>query len=151
MWVFAALIIISIILLNEAFSTRGKEGMFFAFLGAAILLCTLAIGGLRMTRSGPSSQAAHATNFSALAGAFTGLIFGGFFGAFSGFGRIVIAILNPELPERDFGRSFGATGGGLLGAFFLAIAGSVLRQWLIPSQTCIPADQQAEETPLSTQ
>ena len=117
MWVFAALIIISIILLNEAFSTRGKEGMFFAFLGAAILLCTLTISGLRMTRSGPSSQAAHATSFSALAGAFTGLIFGGFFGAFSGFGRIVIAILNPELPERDFGRSFGATGGGLLGAF----------------------------------
>lgn len=151
MWVFAALIIISIVLLIEAFSTRGKEGVFFFFLGAATLLCTLTIGGLRVNRSRSSSQAAHAPDFSALAGAFAGLMLGGVAGAFSGFGRIVIAIFNPDLPEQDFGESFGAIGGGLLGAFFLAIAGGVLRQWLRRSQTHIPADQQAEEPPLSTQ
>ena len=37
-------------------------------------------------------------------------------GASRRFGKLVIAIFNPDLPERDFGTFFGATGGVVLGA-----------------------------------
>jgi uncharacterized membrane protein YeaQ/YmgE (transglycosylase-associated protein family) len=55
-------------------------------------------------------------NTPALIGALIGSVAGGVIGAYSGFGRIMIAIFNPDLMERDFGMSFGAIGGVFLGA-----------------------------------
>jgi len=49
-------------------------------------------------------------------------------GARSGFGRVMISIFNPELPEQDFGALFGAVGGGILGAF---AASQTARSWTI--------------------
>ncbi|MEO1997872.1 MAG: hypothetical protein ABGZ17_21640 [Planctomycetaceae bacterium] len=61
-------------------------------------------------------------NTPALLGALIGAVAGGVIGAYSGFGRIMIAIFNPDLMERDFGMSFGAIGGVFLGA----VAGACL-------------------------
>ncbi len=56
------------------------------------------------------------TNYLAILGALLGAICGGVIGTLSRFGRLMIAIFNPDLPERDFGTFFGATGGIVLGA-----------------------------------
>jgi len=44
---FVALLAIALGMIAWAFSTTGKEGMFVFCLGSAILLCTLAVVGLR--------------------------------------------------------------------------------------------------------
>ena len=114
--VFVASLCVATALLAWAFSTRGKEGMHIFFLGSVLLLCTLAVGWLRLvTRKTPT------TKKSAIFGAFAGLFLGGMVGAKSGFGRVMISIFNPELPVQDFGASFGGMGGGILGAFVLAL------------------------------
>ena len=66
------------------------------------------------------------TDHDAIAGAFVGTICGGLVGAYSGFGRVMISIFNPDLPERDWGTFFGATGGIFLGALFGACAASAV-------------------------
>ena len=53
------------------------------------------------------------TDNLAIIGALLGAICGGVIGVLSGFGRLMISILNPDLLERDFGASFGAYGGYL--------------------------------------
>ena len=58
------------------------------------------------------------TNYLAIPGALLGAICGGVIGALGGFGRLMISIFNPDLPERDFRVFFGATGGIILGALF---------------------------------
>ncbi|MGB1927019.1 MAG: hypothetical protein ACPHL6_10835 [Rubripirellula sp.] len=73
------------------------------------------------------------TDHHAIIGALLGTIIGGFMGSSSGLGKTMIAVFNPDLPERDWGAFFGATGGIILGAFFgacLASAiGLLLRLW----------------------
>ena len=59
---------------------------------------------------------ASATNYLAILGALLGAIVGGVIGALSDFGGLMISIFNQDLPERDFGAFFGATGGIVLGA-----------------------------------
>ena len=56
---FLILICISIALLAWAFSTRDKEGLALFFFGAAILLCTLVVGGLRLARAAWSKRQGH--------------------------------------------------------------------------------------------
>ncbi|MCH2202237.1 MAG: hypothetical protein MK102_09715 [Fuerstiella sp.] len=58
------------------------------------------------------------TNNLAILGALLGAICGGVIGALSSFGRLMISIFNPSLPERDFQTLFGAIGGTFLGALF---------------------------------
>jgi len=59
---------------------------------------------------------ASTTDYLAILGALLGAICGGVIGALSGFGGLMISIFNQDLPERDFGAFFGATGGIILGA-----------------------------------
>ena len=66
------------------------------------------------------------TDNLAIIGALLGAICGGVIGVLSGFGRLMISILNPDLLERDFGASFGAYGGIFLGACFGACLASSL-------------------------
>ena len=59
------------------------------------------------------------TNTLAVIGALLGAICGGVIGArLSVFRRLMISIFNPDIPERDVGTFFGATGGVVLGALF---------------------------------
>ena len=127
--VFIALLCVASVLLLRAFSTHEKEGELFFFLGAALLLCTLAVGGTRLvTRKTPT------TNSSAILGAIMGLFLGGVVGVKTGFGRVMISVFNPDLPERDFGTSFGAIGGGILGAFFLALMSRILQMLFVRTE-----------------
>ena len=90
--------------------------MLIFFLVAALLLCTVAVGGTRLVTGKTST-----TNELGILGATIGLFSGGMVGEKIGFGRVMISIFNPDLPERDFVTSFGAIGGGILNAFFLAL------------------------------
>lgn len=45
---FLFLLCVASALLAWAFSNHGKEGAAIFFLGAALLLCTLAVGGIRL-------------------------------------------------------------------------------------------------------
>ncbi|MCP4169743.1 MAG: hypothetical protein GY758_03100 [Fuerstiella sp.] len=114
--VFVVSLCVATALLVCAFNTRGKEGMLSFFLGAALLFCTLALSGLRLVVRKTSE-----TNKFVNLGAFMGLFLGGTFGAKSGFGGAMISIFNPELPIQEFGALLGALGGGVLGAFVLAL------------------------------
>lgn len=97
--------------------TRGKEGMYFFFMGAVMLLSGLAIAVIR--RGNPKSPP---DNRQAIAGATFGAIAGGSIGYnFPPLGRMIISTFNPELPERDFAAGLGAIGGTLLGAIVGAI------------------------------
>jgi hypothetical protein len=139
--VFIALLCVASVLLLRAFSTREKEGELFFFLGAALLLCTLAVGGTRLvTRKTPT------TNSSAILGAIIGLFLGGVVGVKTGFGRVMISVFNPDLPERDFGTSFGAIGGGILGAFFLALLSGILQMLFVrPDNAAAVEDSKASD------
>jgi len=131
--VFIALLCVASVLLLWAFSTHGKEGLLIFFLGAALLLCTLAVGGARLVAGKTST-----TNNFAILGAIVGLFLGGVVGVKTGFGRVMISILNPDLPERDFGTSFGAIGGGMLGAFFLALLSGILQMLFVRHENAAP-------------
>jgi len=127
-------------LLTWAFTTRGKEGIPIFFIGAAILLCTLVVGGLRLVGATLSSSNTPPANISAILGAIVGLFLGGFVGAKLEFGRVMINIFNSDLPERDFGTSFGAIGGGLLGAFLLGLLSGTLQISIVRSEKSVPVE-----------
>ncbi len=131
----------AIALLLFAFSTNGKEGMAFFFLGAVWLLCTLAVGLLRWGTPNPPS-----TNKFAIVGAVIGLFFGGVIGANCGFGRVVIAVFNPELMEQDFGMTFGAIGGGILGAFVLAFLFGIVQLLAVRKKQSSTQEIQCDQT-----
>ena len=61
------------------------------------------------------------TDYPALGGALAGAVVGGIVGPQSGLGRLMIAVFNPDLPERDFATAFGMIG-GILGGSFLGAA-----------------------------
>ncbi len=138
--VFLSLLCVAIALLAWAFSTRGKEGMLIFFFGAAILLCTFVVGGLRLVGSTLSKRKTPPMNISAIQilGSLIGLFLGGVVGARIGFGRVMISIFNPDLPERDFGTSFGAIGGGILGAFFLTLLSGILQMLIVRLEKVAP-------------
>lgn len=140
-------VICGAVLIAWSLSTRGKEGMYLFGAGAAILLCTLAVAGLRRFGSARSRGGVPATNQAAMLGSLIGLFAGGLAGARSGFGRVMISIFNPGLPERDFGTCFGAIGGGLLGAFLFAILGAVVERVVrrTPKAPAIPAGDARSE------
>lgn len=93
--------------------------------GLGVFLGTL--GGILATRlqAGMEKSARH-MDYPAIGGCLVGMISGGVVGAYSGFGRVMIALFNPDLPYRDFGASFGAIGGGFLGAILGACTVSLL-------------------------
>lgn len=128
-------------LLLFAFSTNGKEGMAFFFFGAVWLLCTLAVGLLRWGTPNPPS-----TNKFAIVGAVIGLLFGGVIGANCGFGRVVIAVFNPELMEQDFGMTLGAIGGGILGAFVLAFLFGIVQLLAVRKKQSSTQEIQCDQT-----
>ena len=138
--VFLTLLCVAVVLLTWAFSTRGKEGILIFFLGAAVLLCTLVVGGLRLVGATLSKRDAQPTNISAILGSLVGLFLGGFVGVRLGFGRVMISIFNPDLPERDFGTLFGAIGGGLLGAFFLGLLSGILQMSIVRFEKAVPVE-----------
>ena len=133
--VFIAFLCVASALLAWAFSTRDKEGMLIFFLGAALLLCTLAVGGTRLVTGKTPT-----TNKFAISGATIGLFLGGVVGAQTGFGRVMISIFNPDFPERDIGTSFGAIGGGILGAFFLALLSGILQMLFVRPENAAPVE-----------
>ena len=137
---FFTLLCVAIALLTWAFSTRAKEGILMVFLGAAILLCTLVVGGLRHAGATLSKRNTPPTNISAILGALVGLFLGGFVGARLEFGRVMISIFNSDLSERDFGTSFGTIGGGLLGAFFLGLLSGRLQMSIVGSAKAVPVE-----------
>ena len=69
---------------------------------------------------------ASTTDHGAIAGGLVGSSCGAVIGAFSGFGKVMISIFNPDLPVRDWGVFFGATGGVILGALFGACVASAV-------------------------
>ncbi len=125
---YLSLLTVSAALLVWAFSTNGKEGLLLFFIGATLLLSTLAVGSVRHRGSANKETYAPRTNIPAIAGAVLGLLLGGFAGAFSGFGKKMIAVFNPDLPHQDFEIPFGAMGGGILGAFLIALLGGMLQK-----------------------
>lgn len=70
------------------------------------------------------------TDHLAIVGALLGAICGGVIGALSGLGGPLISIFNPDLPERDVGTFFDASGGIVLGAFFGACLVSAIAPFL---------------------
>jgi hypothetical protein len=83
------------------------------------------------------------TNYLAIFGGLLGAIGGGVIGALGGFGRLMISIFNPDLPERDWGAFFGATGGIFLGAFTGACLVSVIAIFI--RRATLPNDETADE------
>ena len=106
-------------------SMRDKEGLFVFFSGSAILLCTLAVFGIRA--AGPKTNSV-STNWSALVGAIVGMCLGAYVGPLTGLGILMIAFFNPQLPERDFNSVFGAMGGSILGALLLGTFSATLNK-----------------------
>ena len=104
--------------------------MLIFFLGVAFLLCTVVVGGTRLVTGNTST-----TNEREILGATIGLFSGGVVGEKTGFGRVMISIGNPDLPERDFVTSFGAIGDGILNAFFLASLRGILQVLLCDQRT----------------
>ncbi len=142
---FLLLVCVALSLLGWAFSTNGKEGLLIFFLGAATLLCTLAVGGFRLIGSAHGKPRPLVTNHYAMVGAVIGLFLGGLVGVRSGFGRFMISIFNPDLPERDFGLEFGAIGGGLVGAFLVALLGGILQIVIARSEKGVTAADSGDE------
>lgn len=91
------------------------------------------------------------TDYLAIIGALLGAIGGGVIGAISGFGRLMIAVFNPDLPESDWGAFFGAAGGIVLGAFFgaclVSAVGPLLRRGRPPhGESAIHNHSEADTT-----
>lgn len=92
--------------------------MYFFFMGAVMLLSSVAIAVIRRGDPKPPPN-----NRQAIAGAILGAIAGGLLGNnFPPLGRLMIQAFNPGLPEQDFAAGLGAIGGTLLGA----MAGAIL-------------------------
>ena len=84
-----------------------------------------------------------ATNKSAIGGATIGLFSGAVVGAKSGFGRVMISIFNVQLAplaERDFATLLGVIGGGILGAFFLALLSGILQMLFVRPENAAPVE-----------
>jgi MFS family permease len=102
--------------------TRGKEGISFFFMGAVMLLSSVAIAVIRRGNPKPPPNNRHA-----IAGAILGAIAGGSVGYnFPPLGRLIIKAFNPGLPEQDFAAGLGAIGGTLLGGMLGAMLGAIL-------------------------
>ena len=115
--------------------------MLIFLLGAAILIGTLVVGGMRLAASTVFKRKHPTKNTAAIFAAILGLFLGGFVGAQIGFGRVMISIFNPDLPEQDFSALFGAVGGGLLGAFFFALLSGTLQSLVVrPNNATQPED-----------
>ncbi|MBB76937.1 MAG: hypothetical protein CMJ75_20725 [Planctomycetaceae bacterium] len=57
------------------------------------------------------------TDYAGLGGALAGAVAGGMVARQSEFGRLMIAVFNPQLPPQDFAAPFGMIGGSVIGAF----------------------------------
>ena len=113
---------IGTLLVAYGLMTRGKEGMYFFFMGAVMLLSSVAIAVIRRGDPKPPPN-----NRQAIAGAILGAIAGGVLGNnFPPLGRLMIQAFNPGLPEQDFAAGLGAIGGTLLGAMLGAMLGAIL-------------------------
>ena len=99
--------------------------------GIGTLLGLLASSVVRVSHQVLGTNVAQ-THVAAMIGAPVGAVVGGVIGAFSGFGRIMIAIFNPDLMEQDFGMSFGTIGGVFLGAL-IGVCLAALTVRLFPS------------------
>jgi len=97
--------------------------------GFGIVLGLLGAVAVRLSHQATKTDASQ-TNVAALIGAPIGSVIGGAIGAYSGLGRIMIAIFNPDLMERDFGMSFGIIGGVVLGAIAGACLAALIARWL---------------------
>jgi len=140
---FLFLLCVASALLAWAFSTNDAKPVLRFFLGAALLLSTLAVGGIRLVTGNRSP----ATNKSAIGAATIGLFSGAVVGAKSGFGRVMISIFNPDLLERNFGTLFGGIGGGILGAFFLALLSGILQMLFVrPENAAAVEDSEASDS-----
>ncbi|MEC9093774.1 MAG: hypothetical protein VX438_13770 [Planctomycetota bacterium] len=106
----------------------GKEYMYLFLLGAALLLGSLAVSGLRRFGITKPSRFRGWATVSLILMSVSGMVLGMVVGANSDFGSWLIAWFNPRLPEQDFQVSFGALGGGLLGMFVGALVGGLV-QW----------------------
>ena len=111
------LFVIGALLVAWGLMTRGKEGMYFFFTGAVMLLSSVAIAVIRRGNPKPPAD-----NRQAIAGAVLGAIAGCSIGYnFPPLGRLMIEAFNPDLPEQDFAAGLGAIGGMLMGAVLGAI------------------------------
>jgi hypothetical protein len=120
--IFFGLLSAAIALLMWAVCTTDKAGLFIFFLGSLTLICAVVVGPRRH---------AQRTNTPAIACALIGLLLGGVVGEKIGLGRAMITVFNPDLPEQDFGATFGAIGGGILGAFVFALLGGILHMLIV--------------------
>ena len=143
---YLSLLTVAAALLVWAFSTNGKEGLLLFFIGATLLLSTLAVGSVRHCSSVNKANHTPRTNIPAIAGAVLGLLLGGLVGAFSGFGKKMIAVFNPDLPHQDFEISFGAIGGGILGAFLIALLGGILQKPSVEDKNSTPDEDDKTQT-----
>ena len=85
------------------------------------------LGGILAARvQAKMGKAARHMDYPASGGCLVGMISGGVIGAYSGFGRVMIALFNPDLPYRDFGVLFGVFGGVFPGAVVGACTVSLL-------------------------
>ena len=137
-----ALLGIGLALLVWAALIRGKEGAVIFFLGSGVVLCTLGVSGLRLGK-----RKASATNATAIIGALIGLLIGGFVGANFGLGPVMISILNPDLPYQDFDTLFGAVGGSILGAFFLALLSGAVQTSIMRAKQAARVEDSEESLP----
>jgi hypothetical protein len=97
---------IGTLLVAYGLMTRGKEGMYFFFMGAVMLLSSVAIAVIRRGDPKPPPN-----NRQAIAGAILGAIAGGVLGNnFPPLGRLMIQAFNPGLPEQDFAAGRGDAG-----------------------------------------
>ena len=103
--------------------------MYIFLLGTAILLGGLAVYGLRRSGITTKSGSSPWTMILLIVVTVVGMVLGMIVGANSGFGKLLISWFNPGLPEEGFKTLFGGIGGGLLGAFFSALAAGLVH-WL---------------------
>ena len=137
---FIGALVVAGILIVCAFSTSGKEGIQWFFLGTALLFCTLAIGVIRGLGSMLLGGRKPSTQKPVMLGALLGLFLGGLVGAQLGLGQVVASIFNPKLIEPETLSSLGAMYGALLGAFLLALLAGVLQMVMSSRQAVAPLE-----------
>ena len=137
---FIGALVVAGILIVCAFTTNGKEGVQWFFLGTVLLFCTLAIGVIRGLGSMLLGGRKPSTQKPVMLGALLGLFLGGLVGAQLGLGQVVASIFNPELVEPEILTSLGAVYGGLLGAFLLALLTGVLQMVMSSRQAVAPLE-----------